>query len=255
MYEIRPGQPAAFVFLGNYARFFSDPVALRSLGNTLLYTVVNLCVCLAVGVAMAVILSNLRPRVGNALRAIFSMPLFISPIIVALIWRYMYDPQYGFIYWALGEAGLQEHFGGLNSSAWALFCVALADAWNTTPFILLVVSAGLTVVPPDLYEAAKIDGAGPVRIMFQITLPLLAKVLAVVTLIRGTDAFRVFDLVYGMTNGGPANSTSTLSLYAYKAAYQNNELGYGMAISVITLVALVVLFGPLMRGSARGKED
>lgn len=256
LYQFSLGQSSnmAFVLFDNYARFVRDPVAMKSLGNTLLYTVANLTVCLVLGIGMAVIVAGLRPRLGNTLRAIFTMPLLISPIIVALIWRYMYDPQYGFVSWLFRTIGLEHGFGGLNSPRTALFSVALADAWNTTPFIILVVSAGLTVVPNELYEAARIDGAGPFRIFFKITLPLLTKVLAVVTLIRGTDAFRVFDLVYGMTNGGPGNSTSTLSLFAYKAAYQNNEMGYGMAVAVLTLVALVVLFGPLMRNSAGSDE-
>jgi ABC-type sugar transport system permease subunit len=255
MYEIKAGQAPVFVFLGNYGRFFTDPVALRSLANTVGYTVINLAICLLFGVGIAILLDTLRPKVGNILRAVFSMPLFISPIIVALIWRYMYDPQYGFVYWLLGTVGLDQYFGGLTSPAWALVCVAVADAWNVTPFIMLVVSAGLTVIPEDLYEAARLDGAGPIRIVFNVTLPLLTKVLAVVALIRGTDAFRVFDIIYGTTNGGPANSTSSLSLYAYKAAYQQNELGYGMAIAIITLLGLILLFGPLMRNSARGKDD
>jgi ABC-type sugar transport system permease subunit len=258
LYDYKLGRAASmpFVFLRNYTRFFHDPLALKSLWNTALYTAVDLALCLILGVGIAVVLKTLRPRQANFLRAVFTMPLLISPIIVALIWRYMYDPQYGFVYWLMRMVGLGDWFGGLSRPSSALVSVAVSDVWNVTPFIMLVISAGLTVVPEELYEAARIDGAGAFRIFYRITLPLLSKVLAVVVLIRGTDAFRVFDLIYGMTNGGPANSTSSLSFYAYKAAYQNNEMGYAMAISVITLLALVLLFGPLMRnsaGAARGE--
>jgi ABC-type sugar transport system permease subunit len=245
---------AAFVFFDNYARFFHDPVAIRSLWNTALYTALNLALCLLLGVGMAVLLQSFSRRTGNFLRAFFSMPLLISPIIVGLIWRYMYDRQYGFVYWLLGLVGLDDSFGGLTSTKTALFSVVLADVWNVTPFILLVVSAGLTVIPEDLYEAARIDGAGPFRILFRLTLPLLSKVLAVVVMIRGTDAFRTFDIIYALTNGGPANATSSLSIYSYKQAFDNGELGFGMASSILTLIALVIIFGPLMRNSARERD-
>lgn len=253
-YKLGRGVNMPFVFLRNYGRFFRDPLAIKSLLNTAIYTVLDLGLCMILGVGIATILATLRPRLANFLRAVFTMPLLISPIIVALIWRYMYDPQYGFVYWVMRSIGLGDWFGGLSRPSSALACVALADVWNVTPFIMLVISAGLTVIPDELYEAARIDGAGAFRIFYRITLPLLSKVLAVVVLIRGTDAFRVFDLIYGMTNGGPANSTSSLSFYAYKQAYQDNEMGYAMAISVLTLIALVVLFGPLMRNSARPAE-
>jgi len=255
LYDHPGADQAAFVFVDNYARFFQDPVAIRSLLNTALYTALNLVLCLLLGVGMAVLLASFPRRTGNVLRAIFSMPLLISPIIVGLIWRYMYDPQYGIIYWLLGLVGLDQAFGGLNASGTALISVVVADVWNVTPFILLVVSAGLTVVPDELYEAARIDGAGPFRILFRITIPLLSKVLAVVIMIRGTDAFRVFDIIYALTNGGPAYATSSLSIYAYKAAFEQGDLGYGMAVSILTLIALVILFGPLMRNSARRVDE
>jgi multiple sugar transport system permease protein len=130
----------------------------------------------------------------------------------------------------------------------------IADVWHTAPFIILVASAGLTVIPEELYEAARLDGAGPLRMLFKITLPLMAKVLTVLILIRGTDAFRTFDLVYGLTGGGPANATTTLSVYAYKEAFENSQMGFAMAISVVTLICLIVLFAPLMRNSARDAE-
>ena len=133
--------------------------------------------------------------------------------------------------------------------------MVVADVWHTTPFIILVSSAGLTVIPDDLYEAARVDGATPWQMLFRITLPLLAKILVVITLIRGSDAFRTFDLVYGLTGGGPADATSTISLYAYKQAFEDNQMGYAMAASIVTLICLVGLFGPLLRNSATSAEN
>jgi multiple sugar transport system permease protein len=243
-----------FVFLDNYVRFFSDPSALRALVNTAVFTALSLVLCLVMGVGIAVLLREINSDIANRLRAIFAMPILISPIIVSLIWRYMYDPTYGLLYYLLGFFGLRD-FGGLTSSATALICVVVADVWHTTPFIILVASAGLTVIPEELYEAARLDGASAMRMLFQITIPLMAKVLTVLILIRGTDAFRIFDLVYGLTGGGPANATTSLSVYAYKEAFENSQMGFAMAVSVVTLLCLVVLFGPLMRNSARDAES
>jgi multiple sugar transport system permease protein len=242
-----------FVLLDNYVHFFSDPAARRALLNTFVLTALSLALCLCVGVGIAVLLREISPRPANILRAVFAMPILISPIIVSLIWRYMYDPTYGLVYFLLELVGLQD-FGGLTSSATALICVVIADVWHTSPFIIVVASAGLTVIPDELYEAARIDGAGPWRMLFKITLPLMSKVLVVLTLIRGTDAFRTFDLVYGLTGGGPANATTTLSVYAYKQAFENSQMGFAMAVSVVTLICLVVLFAPLMRNPAQDVE-
>ena len=247
-FDYRLGQEdrMAFIFLGNYIKFFTDSVALHALGNTVLFTILSLSLGLVIGVGMSVLLKSVAPRKANFLRAIFAMPILISPIIVSLIWRYMYDPTYGFVYYLLGLVHLNG-FGGLTNSLTALICVVVADVWHTTPFIILVASAGLTIIPDDLYEAARVDGASPWQMLFKITIPLLAKVLVVITLIRGSDAFRTFDLVYGLTGGGPADATSTISLYAYKQAFENNQMGFAMAASVVTLICLMVLFGPLLR--------
>lgn len=253
-YSLGQEDRAVFVFLDNYAKFFADPVAMKSLLNTVIFTVLSLSLCMVIGIGMSVLLKSLNPKTGNVLRAIYAMPLLISPIIVSLIWRYMYDPTYGLIYYVLGWFGL-EGWGGLTDSSTALFSIVLTDVWHAVPFIILVASAGLTVIPEELYEAARIDGAGALRTLFNLTLPLLWKTIVVLILIRGTDAFRVFDLIYGLTGGGPANSTSSLSIYAYKQAYENNQMGYAMAVAIITLIGLIILFGPFMRNSARGKDD
>jgi multiple sugar transport system permease protein len=257
MFDYKMGQESSgtFVFLDNYIRFFHDGVALKALWNTLLFTAMSLGLELVIGIGIAVLLLSLPTRLGNFLRAIYSMPLLISPIIVGLIWRYMYDPTYGLVYYALSLVGLDGVFGGLENPSWALFSVALADVWEITPFIMLVVSAGLSAIPGDLYEAAKIDGANAFRTLFAITLPLLTKVIVVVTVIRGTDAFRVFDIIYALTGGGPANSTLSISIYAFKEGFDNYQMGYAMAMSILMMIILIVLFGPLMRNSVMEKAD
>jgi multiple sugar transport system permease protein len=249
LFDYRPGfeMKGKFLFLDNYVHFFQDSLALLALGQTLLFTFFALLLELAIGVGVSLLLLSIPAGIGKFLRGVFCMPLLISPIIVGLIWRYMYDPTFGLVYYLLGCVGLDRFFGGLQQPGWAMFCVILADVWETTPFVLLCATAGLVAIPRDLYEAARIDGAGWLNTFFRITLPSLRGVLAVVLVIRGTDAFRVFDIIYALTNGGPANSTLSLSIYAFKRGFEQYQMGYAMAVSIIMLFALICVFGPFLR--------
>jgi ABC-type sugar transport system permease subunit len=248
-YKLGSETTASFVFFKNYVRFLEDPLAVKSLGITLAFTSLALSLEVTLGVGMAVLLRSIPGRWSRILGALYSMPLLVSPIIVGLIWRYLYDPTFGLVYYVLSWFGLDSVFGGLEKPGWALFSVAIADVWETTPFVLLVASAGLANIPAELYEAARIDGANAFRSLVRITLPLLKKVLLVVIIIRGTDAFRVFDIIYALTSGGPGNSTLSLSIYAFQKGFDQYEMGYAMTISIITMVALMAVFAPLMKRS------
>jgi multiple sugar transport system permease protein len=250
-YKIGSETSATFVFLKNYVRFLQDPLAIKSLGITLLFTGLALSLELLLGVGMAVLLKSIPERWARILGALYAMPLLVSPIIVGLIWRYLYDPTFGVVYYVLSWFGLDSVFGGLEKPGWALFSIAIADVWETTPFVLIVAAAGLANIPKELYEAARIDGANAWRSLMQITLPLLKKVLLVVIIIRGTDAFRVFDIIYALTGGGPGNSTLSLSIYAFQKGFDQYEMGYAMTISIMTMAALVLVFAPLMKKSYR----
>jgi len=248
-YKLGSETNASFIFLKNYVRFLQDPLALKSLGITLAFTALALSLELVAGVGMAVLLTSIPERWSRILRALYSMPLLISPIIVGLIWRYMYDPTFGLVYYVLSWVGLDSAFGGLEKPGWALLSIVMADVWETTPFILIVASAGLANIPRDLYEAARIDGAKALSVFVRITLPLLSKVLLVVMIIRGTDAFRVFDIIYALTGGGPGNSTLSLSIYTFQKGFDDYEMGYAMAVSIITMAVLVAALAPLMKRS------
>jgi ABC-type sugar transport system permease subunit len=248
-YKIGSETSATFVFLKNYVRFLQDPLAIKSLGITLAFTGLALSLELVLGVGMAVLLRSIPERWARILGALYAMPLLVSPIIVGLIWRYLYDPTFGVVYYVLSWFGLDSVFGGLEKPGWALFSIAIADVWETTPFVLIVASAGLANIQKELYEAARIDGANAWHSLMQITLPLLKKVLLVVIIIRGTDAFRVFDIIYALTGGGPGNSTLSLSIYAFQKGFDQYEMGYAMTISIMTMAALVVVFAPLMKKS------
>jgi multiple sugar transport system permease protein len=213
-YKLGSETTASFVFFKNYVRFLEDPLAIKSLSITLAFTSLALSLEVTLGVGMAVLLRSIPGRWSRFLGALYSMPLLVSPIIVGLIWRYLYDPTFGLVYYVLSWFGLDSVFGGLEKPGWA-----------------------------------RIDGANAFRSLVRITLPLLKKVLLVVIIIRGTDAFRVFDIIYALTSGGPGNSTLSLSIYAFQKGFDQYEMGYAMTISIITMVALMAVFAPLMKRS------
>lgn len=246
---------ANFVGLGNYVKLLHDETVWKSLFNTVSFALLATAGDMVIGTVMAVLLLKLTTKFCGVLRAAYTMPLLVSPIIVGLIWRYMYDPGSGFLYWLLSFFGIGvKQFPGVTAASTALLSVVIAHWWQVTPFVILVVTAGLVSIPKELYEAARIDGAGELRTFFSISLPLLAKVYMVILIISGVDTIKVFDIIYALTQGGPANSTMSLSIYAYKNGFEMYQMGYAMAISILTMAVSFVLFGlPFIRFN-RDKE-
>ena len=238
-----------FIGFGNFIQMFKDKVVLKSIANTIGFAVLATAGDLVIGTIIAVLLSKLKTAISNILRAICLMPLLVSPIIVGLIWRYMYDPQSGLLYWFLSLFGIgTAQFPGLTSSSTALISVVIAHWWQVTPFVILVVTAGLASIPQEQYEAAHIDGATGFKAFFKITLPQLSRIYMVILVISGVDTIKVFDIIYALTQGGPANSTISLSIYAYKNAFEMYRMGYAMSIAILTIIITFVMFGiPFLR--------
>lgn len=232
-----------FVGFGNYIKFFKDPTALRSVLNTLLFSAGAIAGDLFFGTLAAVLLFRLYRPVANILRPVITIPLLVSPIIVGLIWRYIYDAN-GILYWFMGLFGLgMEHFPGVTSQSTALLSTIIAHWWQVVPFVVIVLTAGLVSIPKELYEAAYVDGAGGFKAFTKITLPLLKDIYMVILLINGVDTIKAFDIIYSLTGGGPNNSTVTINIYAYKQGFENIEMGYAMALSVVAMVVTLICFG------------
>ncbi|HEX6298766.1 MAG TPA: sugar ABC transporter permease, partial [Burkholderiales bacterium] len=178
-----------------------------------------------------------RPFRGRAaLYGIILLPWAVPTAVSARMWEWMFEPDIGVLNYVLGA-----QVNWLGSPAWALNAAVLMDVWKSTPFVALLLIAGLQSIPQDLYRAAAVDGASRWTVLARITLPLLAPMILVALLFRTIDAFRVFDAIYVLTGGGPADSTETLSIYAYKMLFQSLEFGYGsaLAVSVFACVALI----------------
>lgn len=252
LFDYRIGGPLngdTFIGLDNYLALFKDEVLRKSTLNTLYFSIVATAGDLIFGTVIAVLLTRVREKLSNFLRAVFLIPLLISPLIIGLIWKFIYDPVSGPLYYVLSLFGLGiSQVPGLTSDKTAMICVIIAHWWQVIPFVLLVVSAGLVSIPTEVYEAAYLDGATGFTMFFKITLPLLTGIYMVILVISGVDTIKVFDLIYSLTGGGPSNSTMSLSIYAYRTAFKSNDMGYAMAISVFTMLVSFVAFGiPFIR--------
>ncbi|MHB8877341.1 MAG: carbohydrate ABC transporter permease [Myxococcaceae bacterium] len=225
-----------FVGLDNYAFLLRDGRFWTALGNTLYFVVVAVAAEAALGLSFALLLdSTFRGR--GVMRAAVLVPWAIPTVVSAKLWAWLFNPDYGLVTKVLPG----QEVNWLGTPGYALHAAILVDVWKTTPFVALLLLAGLQGIPRDVYQAARVDGAGSLRIFGSITLPLLLPTLAVTLLFRALDAFRVFDAVYVLTGGGPANTSETLSVYAYKTLMRSGDFGYGSTLAVATFLCVAVL--------------
>jgi ABC-type sugar transport system permease subunit len=228
------GRP--FVGLANYIEAVADPRFRGALGHTLFFAATSVSLEVVIGLWFALAL-NRTFRGRGLVRAAVLVPWAIPTVVSALLWRFMFEGQTGIVNAALIDLGLaREPVVWLIHPRLAWVPVILADVWKTTPFVALLLLAGLQNIDASLYEAARIDGASAWRQFRYVTLPLLKPALLVALIFRTLDAFRVFDLVYALTGGGPGTSTEPIALYTFNALLQNLQFGYGSALSVIVFI-------------------
>ncbi|GAA1208479.1 sugar ABC transporter permease [Rhodoglobus aureus] len=244
-YEISPisGGPRIFVGFDNFAAAFASTAFQGAAFRTIVYTVIVVALEFAIGLAVALIFASLGSR-SAVFRTIFMYPLMIAPVVAGLLWRFLLIDNFGIINELLRQAGILQtssQIGWLSDPNIALFSVALPDVWLTTSFITLVLFAGLQNVPGDVIEAAKLDGARFSTMLFRIIIPLLRPVIAVALIVRGIDAARAFDIILIQTNGGPQESTTTLSLLVYRTMTRYGDPGLASAMGTIYLVAMLVI--------------
>lgn len=242
LHDLRlPWLGTPFIGLANFAEALRDPRFGEALLHTIGFALVSVPIELALGLALALVMHHIARGRGFA-RTSALLPWAIPTVVAALVWRFMFEGQTGIISVTLRDAGLVaagfDWFAG-PLTAWVP--IVMADVWKTTPFVAVLLLAGLQTIDPELYEAARIDGAKPVRQFATVTLPLLRPALIVAGAFRILDALRLFDLSYVMTGGGPGTATEPLSLYAFIALMQRLRFGYGSALSIsVFLLAFVV---------------
>jgi multiple sugar transport system permease protein len=230
----------------------TDPAFHHSLLVTAIFATGSLLLEFGVGISLA-LLVNRQMRVGKMLTTIFIVPILMPPVAIGLIWKFMLDDSLGILNYTLSLVGL----GPVSwlSSDLALPTLIMVHAWMATPFVFLVMLAGIRSLPVEPMEAAMIDGANAWQRFRRITLPLLRPVIAVVLVIRAIDAIKSFDVIFTLTGGGPGTQTEAVELYVYRAAFNSMELGYGSALSVLLVAALVVPALLFLRSYGRVEEN
>ncbi|MBN9654573.1 ABC transporter permease subunit [Halobacillus sp. GSS1] len=230
-----------FIGVSHYKQNLSDGRLWRSLGNTFLFTTVSVGFELVLGMAIALLIN--KAFFGRGLvRASILIPWAIPTAVSAMMWKFLYDGQNGIIAKFFSDIGIVDSMSTLlTTQAGAMASVILTDVWKTTPYMALLLLAGLQTIPSSLYEAASIDGASKWKQFTTITLPLIKSAILVALLFRTLDAFRVFDLIYVLTGGGPANSTEVISMLAYKVMFTQTNFGEGSALAVIVFICVAII--------------
>lgn len=244
-WPIVPTLPRSFVGLEQYLSIVADPRFWNSVGVSALYLVVSVTLQVVLGFALALLVADLV-RGASVLRVLFMMPIFVSPIVAGLVWRFMFGYDLGIVNYFLSAIDLPR-INWLGNAWGALTAVIVVDVWQWTPFSMLILLAGLASVPSSPYEAAAIDGASPRQVFRFITLPMMMPVLAVVVLFRVIDAFKMFDLVFILTRGGPGEATNVVALDIWRKGFYENQLGAAAARSVIMVVGATLLAALLAR--------
>lgn len=238
------GRP--FVALDHYRDALGDARFLAALAHTVFFTVVSVALELILGLALALALHVRLPGRG-VVRTAALLPWALPTVVAALIWRFLFDGPTSPVNQAWLLAGGAQPVAWLAHPQLAWVPVILADVWKTTPFVALLLLAGLQSIDETLLEAARIDGAGAWQRLWHVTLPLLRPVMAVALLFRAVDALRLFDLVYVLTAGGPGTATEPLALYTFSVLLQHLRFGYGSALSVIVFALALLLAWPTLR--------
>ncbi len=221
--------------LDNFARLFSDSFFLAALAHTFLYAVIALTLEFFVGLGLALLVD--RPFRGRGVfRALLLIPMMLPPVVVGVVWRLMLNSDFGAVNGTLKAMGLDtESLTWTASPALAFASVIAVDVWQWTPFLFLVLLAGLQAIPQEPYEAAMIDGATAWQTFRTVTLPLLRPAILIALLLRTMDLLRVFDQIFILTEGGPGFATETVSLYIYRTAFRFFDFGYAAAMSFVLL--------------------
>lgn len=237
----------AFVGLKNFQQVFVDPVARWSLVLTVVLSAVNVTLEFLLGLALALIMvRNFRGR--GLVMSIIIVPLFISPVIVGQAWTLLLQRPFGPTNYMLGLLlGHEVAIGWLTETPWLYLSLIIADVWQWTPFMFVILLAGLTSIPPNLYEAAEIDGVSGWQVFWSVTVPFLGPMIALAITFRLLDAIKLFDTIFIMTGGGPGTQTYTTSFYLYTVGFTQFHLSQATAGSWIFLIITIVVVSVLVR--------
>ncbi|GGD59279.1 carbohydrate ABC transporter permease [Paenibacillus nasutitermitis] len=231
----------SFVGADNFVALLQDSRAWSSLWRTIVFSISATGIELLLGLGLALYLN--RPFIGRKLvRTLLLIPMIMTPVVSGLIWRVFYDPNSGVINYYLGQLGLSSKINWLGSTELAMVSVIVADVWQWTPFVFLILAAGLDAMPSEPLEAAEVDGASTFQRFSHVVLPLLAPSLIIAFLLRIIDSVKTFDIIYVMTRGGPSLATETTNMYAYIQGFNNFNISYATVINLTITVIITFIF-------------
>ena len=229
-----------FVWFDNYARmFFRDLNFWEIMGNTFVQVFFTVFFQVVIGIILALLFSREVRGMGTA-RSLLMIPMMVTPVVVGVIWRYMLNPTFGIVNYLLSLFGIGV-IDWLGTPTMAMFSIIMSDIWLSTPFVTVIIIAGISSLPKDTFEAAAVDGANAVKTFWHVTLPQLAPVIWVSVMFRLIDAFKRFDSIMIMTAGGPGYSTETLNLYAYMTGFTYFDVGYSSALATFLFLIICAI--------------
>ncbi|MEW5721928.1 MAG: sugar ABC transporter permease [Thermodesulfobacteriota bacterium] len=235
----RPELPMRFIWFDNYISLFKSALFWGSFGRTMLFLAVAVTLEMALGFGLALLFN--RDFKGKSMAfPIILIPMITTPIVVGLIWRYMYNGEFGFVSWIMTLLGSTQH-AVLSNPSTALPAVIFVDVWHWTPFVFLLALAGLRSLPNSPFEAAEIDGASSWQVFKWVTFPMMRRVLLVALLLRTMDAFKIFDEIFIMTQGGPGDATEMLSLEIYRQTFRYFNMGKGASLAIVMLAIIIII--------------
>ena len=237
-----------FVGLAHYVFLAGDPRFWNAARVTLTFTVASVALELVLGVAVALALQR-QQRGRRVAVALLLLPWALPSVVVGRTFEWLYHPSAGLVNFLLGGRAVNW----LGEPTLALPALIVADVWRTMPFVALLCYARVLTIPVEVYEAARVDGAGRMTTLRDITLPLLRRVLLIALLFRTLDALRAFDLMFVLTGGGPASTTETLTVYAYRSLFQTLQLGFGAAVGVVVFALVMLVAGGYLRAIGRAE--
>ena len=235
-----PNQTQTFIGLENYIQAYNDPTVRKSIWSTLVFVFGTVSSEIAVGLGLALLL-NSETRITNSLRSLLMLPMALPSLVVGLVWRALYNVDFGVLPYYMKQLGFDLGSGPLNEAHMVMPAVILVDIWQWSPLLMFIFLAGMKSLPIEPYEAAHVDGASRWQRFIYITLPMLKPTFLIALLLRTMQSFKVFDIIFATTGGGPGTATTVINYHIYKVGMTFFDMGYAAALANILLVVIAII--------------
>jgi multiple sugar transport system permease protein len=235
----------AFIGLQNYFNMFRDEIFIKSLTNNVVFALLSVSIELGIGVMVAMMLSD-DNRMSRLMTTFLMVPMIIAPVAAGTLWRMMLDRTYGVVNYLLSFVGIPP-VSWIGDYRIALYTVVFVDCWQFIPFVALLVLSSIKSIPQSFLDAARVDGASPWKVFTKVVLPITSPVIIIVAMIRFIDAFKIFDVVFVMTQGGPGNATEMLPTYIYRQGIKFLDVGYSSATAILFIIAMSLIAWVFLR--------